>query len=216
MSSGSFILSCSKGSVFSYGCICQFPVSICLYPWCWRNQRAIFVSIHGAERPHQPVTAYCCGRTCLSGSLSEVLNQPTCHMCLCPCYWINQPTPVSLSVVLNQPTRHLCLCPWSLNQPTHHLCLCPWCWKNPTTCVSVCGAERSNQARSLHRAPWGTFPLDHLSEIDWPLILSGGSDTCIPDMSTMACMSFSSKFTKNKRCWKTTDHVSLIFSVAAV
>lgn len=163
--------------VFSCGCVCQpllkqrqFPVSICLCPWCWRKQCAIFVSVHGAERTHL--------------WLSIVVKEPA-YLGLCLWSWINRPSacvsvrgpectnwpPVSLSVVLKG-----------------HLCPCPWCWKNSTTCVSVCGAEDPNQALSLHRVPWGTFPLDHFSDVGWPLILSGDIDTCLHDMSTMAFM----------------------------
>lgn len=153
MSSGSFILSCSKGSAC---CCCLFlwlhlSISclnmslsmvlkepehyLCLCPWCWKTQPTcdclllwknllIWVSVRGPETTNLPPV-----------SLSVVLNQPTSHQCLCPWSWISQPATWGLSVVLNQPTRHLCLC--------------PWCWKNPTTCVAVCGAERTRLPGSL-------------------------------------------------------------------
>lgn len=169
MSSGSFILSFSKGSA-------------CCHLFLW-----LHLSI-----------------PCLNMSLSMVLKEPACYLCLCPWCWKTQPTcdclllwknlliwvsvrgpestnlpPVSLSVVLNQPTSHLCLCPWSWNsQPAtwvsvrgpestnppleslplmltepYYLCLCLWCWKNPTTCVSLCGATRSNLCTGLPGEP---------------------------------------------------------------
>lgn len=166
---------------------------ICLCPWNWKMPPT-WDSAHSWETTRL--------------SLSVVLNHPADHLWLCPWSWINQPTTcgpvrgpestilplVALSVVLNHPADHL----W----------LSPWYWKDSTTCVSVRGAEPGRIF-----ALWGTFPMDHFSDVGWPLILSGDRGTCLNNMYTMQFLSTFIKIRPQSVChWVLNlsylDHIS--------